>query len=194
MKLKNILLISVIICSVFAPKGLLAQTWTSLTSGTTASLIGVSAIDANTCYVSGVGGVILKTTDGGNSWVPQTSNTIKDLYAILFTNANNGYAVGNDGAAFKTTNGGATWTQMSVPTGTVVSFRHINFIDDTTGYIAGGTPPGGTPGTILKTTDAGVTWVSLTVNNVATNGIYSTYFTSPTIGFANDWDGHILRT
>ncbi|MES2593572.1 MAG: YCF48-related protein [Bacteroidota bacterium] len=168
--------------------------WTVLTSGTTASLLGVSAVNANICYISGSAGLILKTTNGGNSWIPQTSGTSKDLYEILFTNANRGYAVGNDGAAVKTTNGGVTWTPMTIPTGTTVSLRSVYFVDDTIGYITGGTPPGGTPGNIFKTIDAGNTWASLSVSSVSTNGIYSTYFTSPTIGYANDYDGHILKT
>jgi photosystem II stability/assembly factor-like uncharacterized protein len=45
-----------------------AQTWTPRASGTTASLRGVSVVDAKVVWASGTGGTYLKTTDGGASF------------------------------------------------------------------------------------------------------------------------------
>ena len=82
-----------------------AQTgsWALLTSGTSTSLLGVSAPDANTIYASGLGGIILKSSNSGATWSPQTSGTGEDLYEIAFTSTTNGVAVGNNGAVRHTT-------------------------------------------------------------------------------------------
>src|SRR5689334_22487936 len=42
----------------------LAQTWVLQTSGTTASLRGLSAVDSKVAWASGTGGTSLRTTDG----------------------------------------------------------------------------------------------------------------------------------
>src|SRR3954454_23314719 len=42
--------------------------WTKLDSGTDASFRGVSAVDANICWVSGSKGTVLRTIDAGKHW------------------------------------------------------------------------------------------------------------------------------
>jgi hypothetical protein len=51
-------------------------------------------------------GVILNTSDGGNSWTSMWSGTTKRLHSICFPGAEIGYAVGDYGTILKTTNGG----------------------------------------------------------------------------------------
>ncbi len=46
----------------------MAQSWDLQNSGTTASLRGVSAVNARVVWASGSGGTFLKTTDGGSTW------------------------------------------------------------------------------------------------------------------------------
>ena len=45
-----------------------AQSWIPQESGTTASLRGVSAVDANVVWASGTNATFLRTTDGGVNW------------------------------------------------------------------------------------------------------------------------------
>ena len=46
----------------------LAQSWQPQSSGATASLRGISAVDDRVAWASGTGGTFLQTTDGGATW------------------------------------------------------------------------------------------------------------------------------
>ena len=119
-----------------------------------------NAIDQNTCYVSGTGGTILKTTDGGVTWNTQLTGTLSDITALFLFDANNGYAVGGQGTILHTIDGGLTWTaqQSGLPTGILFS---VYFPATDVGYIAGGS------GLFLKTTNGGYTGLydSFSVNS-----------------------------
>jgi photosystem II stability/assembly factor-like uncharacterized protein len=97
-----------------------SQTWTTLTSQTTQNLWGVSFVDANTGYVCGDSGTILKTTNGGTTWTPLNSGTKHQFAEIYFFDANTGF-VGSwmdaGGIIYKTTNGGTSWTNVSLNVG-----------------------------------------------------------------------------
>src|SRR5581483_3937570 len=57
----------------------LAQSWVPQQSGTTASLRGVSAVDAKVVWASGTKGTYLRTTDGGATWNAMTVPGASDL-------------------------------------------------------------------------------------------------------------------
>jgi photosystem II stability/assembly factor-like uncharacterized protein len=168
--------------------------WSALTSGTTTDFTALCAFDANTCYVGGSGGTIRKTIDGGTTWTSQTSGTTEAIYDLNFTDINNGYAVGDNNTALKTVNGGVTWTAMTLPT-TGKMFRHVEFINSTTGFITGGNvvSPGTTAGTILKTINAGLTWTVCPITG-STSAVYGINFTSATTGFASEYSGRVVKT
>ena len=68
----------------------------------------------NTGYATGDGvasggGLIVKTSDGGNTWVPQVSGVLNHLTSIYCLDNNTCYAVGRNGTIIKTTDGGITW-------------------------------------------------------------------------------------
>ena len=120
------------------------STWTSLNSGTSALLKSVYFVDASTGYVGGEYKTILKTTNGGTSWTTintDVGNPINyQLVGMYFSDANTGFAVGgnsqgNQGLILKTTNSGATWTPEYVANN---YFGSIQFLNNTTGFIAGG--------------------------------------------------------
>ena len=162
-------------------------TWISLNSGVTNHLLGVSVVNSNTCYVCGVAGIILKTTDGGGSWHSQTSGTNEDLYSICFTDSLHGVAVGNGGAMIRTTNAGATWTNVSMTTD---ELRNVSFYNSNTGFAVGGVSS--TYGSIFKTTDGGATWNQQTV--FSSDVLYSIDFTSLTEGYCCNGSGEIFKT
>jgi len=162
-------------------------TWISLNSGVTNHLLGVSVVNSSTCYVCGVGGIILKTTDGGASWHNQTSGTNEDLYSICFTDSLHGLAVGNAGAMIRTTNAGATWTNVSITTD---ALRNVSFYNTNTGFAVGGVSA--TYGSIFKTTDGGATWNQQIVSSSSV--LYSISFTSLTDGFCCNGSGDIFKT
>ncbi|MCU9950316.1 WD40/YVTN/BNR-like repeat-containing protein [Pseudomonas sp. PDM13] len=77
-------------------------------------LTGVSFVDANRGWAVGQWGVILSTTDGGESWQVQRLSTEEDrpLFDVHFFNAQQGVAVGLWSLLLTTRDGGKTWTEQ----------------------------------------------------------------------------------
>lgn len=101
-------------------------TWTPQTSGTTTRLDDVAVTQpfgSITAYVVGLGGTILKTTNG-TSWTPQTSGVTTELMAVSFSDPSHGYAVGTGRTIIRTVNGGSTWTPHAT---TLVPSTHIMY-------------------------------------------------------------------
>jgi len=88
--------------------------WTTQTSGVTARLRGVSAVNEQVAWASGSGSTVLRTTDGGATWekLKVTDETLdfRDVDAI---DAETAYilSIGNGQASriYKTTDSGKTW-------------------------------------------------------------------------------------
>ena len=66
------------------------------------SAYGMDFVNADTGYIVGETGMILKTTNGGLNWNAQVSGTSNRLYDIYFVNAGLGFAVGENGQILKT--------------------------------------------------------------------------------------------
>lgn len=108
------------------------------------------------------GTFMLKTTNGGVNWTtshfPDTTVVIGSIY---YTDSLNGYACGFSGKIFRTTNNGVNWTECTIDT-TGCPFLYgfpklrINFVNSTTGFIAGGQYD--IVGAVWKTTNSGVSW------------------------------------
>jgi len=132
----------------------------------------VQFIDSSNGYVVGYnssGGVIFKTSDGGNSWDTFTMNGL--CLALHFMNKDTGIVVGYGRFIVKTTDGGQSWLSLAYHHGVNTS-RFINdicFVNDTVGFIASGECGPGFQcfghtdfvGEISKTTDGGDNWKSL---------------------------------
>jgi len=93
-----------------------AQSWVVQTSGTTASLRGVSAVNAQIAWAGGTNGTVLKTVDGGTTWRPmgppgtadldfRDIEAIDDLTVYLLSSG-----VGLLSRVYKTADGGESWT------------------------------------------------------------------------------------
>ena len=57
----------------------------------------MGAADANNGTVVGDAGVILRTTDGGNTWRSQSGGAGTDLRAVFLTDPMSGWVAGNGG-------------------------------------------------------------------------------------------------
>jgi hypothetical protein len=70
-------------------------------------------------FAVGADGLILQTTDGGDTWDEQNFPTTDALLAVRFYDADTGYAVGGTlaitGLVLKTTDGGASWHKQFIP-------------------------------------------------------------------------------
>ena len=148
-------------------------TWQTLSSGVTSLLLGLCFINANQGWVVGadlpqfagawenvaVAGVILRTTDGGNTWQRQVSGTGLPLRGVSFANSLVGAAVGGKGwenytgpedpIVLWTTDGGATWSRQQLGA-RVKNLYRVALLDPLTGVAIG------RRGTILRTTTGGI--------------------------------------
>ncbi len=138
----------------------------------------------DTGFIIGSGGIILKTTNSGNSWVNENGSTHNILYSVYFPTPATGYAAGDSGTILKTTNGGSDW--FLLPTGIPNNLKGIFFTDVNTGYVAGSS------GTIFRTTNGGLTWSPVYTGITLT--IHAIYFTDANTGFAVSDNGKILKT
>ena len=140
-----------------------AQTWVPHASGTTASMRGVSAVNAKVAWASGTNGTYLKTTDGGETWsvavVPGAGKL--DFRAVHAVDSNTAYLLsigeGDKSRIYKTTDGGSHWTLQLTNPDPKGFFDAIAFWNPLHG-IAVGDPVDG-HFVIFTTSDGGVHWV-----------------------------------
>ncbi|MEO0079105.1 MAG: YCF48-related protein [candidate division WOR-3 bacterium] len=95
-------------------------------------------------------GVILHTTDGGQTWTEQPiPSGAGFLRAMRFTSPACGWVCGRNGTILHTTNGGQTWINQN--SGIDTTLFDIDFADSLRGMVAGNS-------VVLFTTDGGQTW------------------------------------
>ncbi|MHB1412434.1 MAG: YCF48-related protein [Thermoleophilia bacterium] len=122
----------------------------------------VSFVNSSTGWAVGIGGTILKTTDGGNTWAAQVSGTSFNLEGVKFVDANSGWAVGADtlyktgGIILHTSDGGTTWTPQSFPS-PANFLSSVSFSDGNNGVAVG---TSSTSGYACYTADGGKTWMN----------------------------------
>lgn len=156
--------------------------WAAATSGTTATLYGVSMPATNTGFAVGAGGVVVKTTTG-TSWSALASGTAQDLFATSWTSTSVGWAVGKAGTVIKSANGTSFTAQVS---GTSQDLNGVYFTSSNNGNAVGNA------GVILRTANGGSTWSAQTSGT--TKNLNATFFPAAATGFAVGDGGTILKT
>ncbi len=110
------------------------------------------AADAQTGWLLGRNGTILKSTNGGENWTSRGSGTSVTLRSLTFMDdGRTGWAVGDDGTVIQSVDSGDSWTpQVSNTSADLWSVAFSN--DGQTGWAVGQS------GTIIKTTNGGAVW------------------------------------
>lgn len=134
------------------------------------------------------GGIIIKTTDGGNSWyITENANTSQsDFINVYFVNERIGFA-SQSNIVLKTSDGGETWHSLSYDHYSIFSFF---FLNENIGYIAGDR-------VVYKTIDGGESWERVGFVEMFYPGypyIRGLFFFNSDLGYATGSSGRILKT
>jgi photosystem II stability/assembly factor-like uncharacterized protein len=167
-----------------------SQGWMQQSSGLSTRLTEVSFVNTQTGYVSGFGGKILKTTNGGATWVQQVTNTTTDLYCIAsyqgsWKSPDTLYACGSGGTVLRTFNGGQNWASLS--SGTSSTLKSIVSIQALGGGIS--VIACGDNGTIRVSTNGGGAWTA--GSNTGTENLNSVFFINPLTGWVTGNNGKL---
>jgi photosystem II stability/assembly factor-like uncharacterized protein len=148
--------------------------------------LGIAAIDGNTCVVSGIGGLVYRTSNSGASWTTQNANTVADLYGLSFYDTNIGVCAGNSGTVRYTNDGGSTW---NTPTSGVpaVNLRAVGYASANSVFV------GGPSGVVIRSTNGGSTWSTM-VTPGGLSTIYGFNFVNADTGYAVGFGGLIIKT
>ena len=139
--------------------------WQEQSSGTTARLRGVSAVDENSVWASGSNGTVLRTTDGGARWQPVVVPGAADLdfRDVHGVDSSTAYVLsigeGEKSRIYKTTDGGRTWKLQFTNREPKAFFDGFAFWDANNG-IAFSDPVDGRF-LLIRTADGGANWTEI---------------------------------
>ena len=109
--MKHTITKTILMLLLFAAGVAKAQQWTEIHTGVSEDLYDICCVDSSNVLACGPNGLIIKTTDGGQTWNRKNSNTESSLYLLKFANENIGFACG-EGVFLKTTDGGENWQEL----------------------------------------------------------------------------------
>src|SRR5271166_3566945 len=111
---------------------------------------------ASAVGLSGLGGTILHSDNGGAIWVAQTSGTESDLISVSFAaDGQRGWVAGDNGTILHSDNGGATWVAHTSEAQSWL--RSVSFAaDGQRGWVVGNS------GRIFHSDNGGATWAAQT--------------------------------
>ena len=141
------------------------------------SFLGIVFTDDQNGWISGTGGAILHTKDGGNTWKSQTAGFPQSFKDGFFIDKNAGWIIGGEFEQSKiiihTVDGGKTWKQQYENKKTYLN--SITFTDKNCGWVTGD------EGLLLHTVNGGETWNR---ENLHTNeNLFKIYFVDEKIGW-----------
>lgn len=149
-------------CSASRPAADAEPTLTDQASGTDALLIGAHAVSEDVVWLSGTGGTVVRTTDGGAAWtasvVPGLDTLqLRDVHAL---DAQTAWALsigpGESSRIVKTTDGGRSWRTVFVNDEPDGFYDCLSFWDSERGLAFSDSVEGAF--LILTTADGGETW------------------------------------
>lgn len=135
----------------------IAQNWHTQTSNTNVELEGIQMTSASEGWICGDDGILLHTTNSGNTWALITL-TGADFNQIVFKNNGTGIVVGDDGIIFTTSDGGTNWVAKNSNTSS--ELRGVAYSGGSTFFAIGD------DGAAVKSIDNGNTWTSLITGTI----------------------------
>lgn len=169
--------------------------WKQIDSGTEQHLFSVYFLDKKNGWVSGDDGLVLSSTDRGNTWNQiETKSGLRDtLTRVLFLTPNNGWLV-SKGKIHYTSSAGTSWgLQHRIRSGSAPppGILDLHFVNSAEGWAVGGTNEKGVS-TILHTHNGGTKWEK--VANPSDKHLWGVYFVDTNHGWVVGEMGEILHT
>ncbi|MAE93812.1 MAG: hypothetical protein CL910_04060 [Deltaproteobacteria bacterium] len=120
-------------------------------------LFAVRFADENDGYISGLGGVVLRSRDGGRTWRYEDIGRKMAVFSVEPLTPDRAVIVGEKGLLRITTDSGKTWEESNDTIfDTIFTFmRDVDFVGNT-GYVVG------QRGMILRSDDGGSSWRAVT--------------------------------
>jgi len=161
--------------------------WNIQNSNVTDTLRCVKAVSVNEAWVVGDSGIVLHTTDSGNTWAKVLTNDINDYYSLEIS-GNTIWIGGENSNLMKSVDYGGTWQkQPIVPTGKIIS--KIQFLDQYNGWILLKDKINDKSNIVLKTNDGAANWSNYNSLPGGAENYYSDfYFTDKNRGYVIDFD------
>lgn len=137
-----------------------AQTWEWLNptpNGNT--LRSVVELPDGTLYAGGSYGVVLRSTDGGQTFVDRSVPTRALTAAVGFADAETGWMAAREGEVFGTTDGGASWTlQLEAPLGSGFASEQVEAASADVAWVRF------RDGSLYRTENGGTAWTRVVID------------------------------
>jgi photosystem II stability/assembly factor-like uncharacterized protein len=117
-------------------------------------------------------GMIIRSSDSGNTWQEITKGPRNDLFAVSPIDSQTCFAAGRDGIILKTTDGGKNWKQRRGQTDSAITGMY--FLNRDTGWAVGW------HGYIIRTVDGGTSWQQQNSNTLTP--LYRVFFVNSMVG------------
>ncbi len=113
-------------------------------------LFSIECLDADRIVATGSDGLILRSSDAGETWQQIPSGATDVLRRVRWYSPQLGIVLGNEGVALRSTDAGASWQRLN--TGTSDALFDVHFFDDQRWMVIG------RGARVISTTDGGETW------------------------------------
>lgn len=157
--------------------------WRRINHGYTQNLNSISLTRNNNILLFGNNGLIISSSDNGDSWSKVSSGVNSNLYASVSLFNNRVIAVGENGLILISTDSGKSWAKKV--SNTREPLFSIKIIGSSIYCV-------GNDGLIIRSNDFGETWVEL--KKPTDNIIYDIHFSDSFNGFITGWGGLLMQT
>jgi len=158
--MRNSILASVLLAACAAPPAppITGAFWEPVSTGSSASLRGVHAVDAEIVWATGSGGTVLRTTDGGRFWTSFLVGPGLDIRDVHAFDAQTAFVlvVTEPASILRTVDGGETWQEAYRSPHEEAFLDSFTFLGDER-VVVFGDPIDGTF-LVLRTEDGGKSW------------------------------------